>query len=205
MRLNKLAVALLLSTLINTPAIAAINANPGFYVGGDIATVVYDRPKGAAFDFFDNGVDGVLRPYIGYRFTDYIALELGYNDITNQNNSVSGGSGMFTFGPDHYRLYNIDLAGKLIMPFESGFSVFGKAGLAYTHQDVYNQTFVGSTPSVDTESNQVQPLVGVGVSYNFTKNFASDFSYTYYAPAGLVGRMNMLALGLSYTFGHSSE
>jgi hypothetical protein len=199
MRLAKISFTILFA-ILGTNAAAGINAYKGFYIGGNLQAVAYSRVQGAAlggvFPFGSSSL--VARPYIGYRFNDFFALEAGYNDFVNEDNYTNND----VWGPDHYRLYSVDLAGKFIAPFESGFSVFAKGGLAYTHQNVYNQTFVGGIISANTNSNQIQPLVGLGTSYNFNKNFAAELGVNYYFPVGNIGEISVLGLGINYTFGN---
>lgn len=190
--------AVAVAVLFSSSGYCAINANPGFYLGADMAVYHYDRPSGAAignvFGYFFP--ESVLRPYIGYRFNDYVALEAGYNDIENESSN-----GNATWGPDRLRVYTYDLAAKGIVPFENGFSLFAKGGVGLTHQYVYNVVFTGNPPTTNYTTNRFQPLVGVGASYNYTKNFATDFSINQYFPSGPVGAISMVELGLSYTFG----
>jgi opacity protein-like surface antigen len=197
-------IGFILAALLSTNASANINANNGFYIGGDLGIARYDRLEGAAvgrlFDiFYTSGTSLILRPYVGYRFTDYLALEAGYNDIENQKNHDDG-----YWGADHYRLYSFDLAGTLIAPFANGLSLFAKGGLAYTHQNVYNKRYTDGQVIIDSTSNRMQPLLGVGISYNFTKNFATDLSYTNYISSGNIGKIILVGVGVSYTFGGNS-
>lgn len=200
MRIIKASLAVFIA-LISTASFAAINANSGFYVGADLAVYHYDRPSGAAIGgiagvFNHIFPDSVIRPYLGYRFNDYLALEAGYNDIENESRN-----GNATWGPDRLRIYTYDLAAKGIVPFENGFSLFAKGGVGLTHQYVYNVVYTGNPPTTNYTTNRFQPLVGVGASYNYSKNFATDFSINQYFPSGSVGAISMVEIGLSYTFG----
>lgn len=200
MRLSRFT-AIAAAVLFSSNGFCAINANSGFYLGADLAVYHYDRPAGAA----TGGISGIfshifpdsgLRPYVGFRFNDYLALEAGYNDIENESRN-----GNATWGPDRLRIYTYDLAAKGIVPFENGFSLFAKGGVGYTHQYVYDVVFTGNPPTTNYTTNRFQPLFGVGASYNYTKNFATDFSVNHYFPSGPVGAISMVELGLSYTFG----
>ncbi len=185
------------SALITTTAFAGINASHGFYIGADAVTSDYSAVPGSAFNnqlFPIN--NGYFRPFAGFRFNDYFAVEGSYNDI--EDSKSNGGN---FWGPDHYRLYSYDLAGKLIAPFKNNFSLFGKAGVAYTHQDVFNQTFTNGPIMANTNTNVVQPLLGIGVNYNFTPKIAADVGFTHLFKHGSIGDINMLGMGLSYTFG----
>ncbi len=192
--------------LLSTNALANINANPGVYVGANIGVVDYGLVKGGSFDSLIEEIVPTShvfgRPYVGFRFNDYVAVEGGYTRIKNNSHGVNG-----EWGADHYYLYTIDLEAKFIKPFYNGLSVFGKVGGAITHQDVFNQMYADNpnTITVDTNSTQLQPLLGIGVSYNFTKNLATDLSFTYQFRSGKIDKIQMLGLGLSYTFGPSSE
>lgn len=202
MKYMKLSLFMLLFSATNT--YAAINANPGFYVGGAISDSFATAPPGTSLagvigtELFSFG----LRPTVGYRFNDYLALEGGYLNATDEKFTPKANDDL---GPDEIHIYSFDLAVKGIIPFESGFSLFAKTGLAYTHQYVYNKVFISDLePLVDKTSNRLQPLVGVGLSYNFTKKFASELSYTYYVPSNDIGKISMVALGLTYSFGSST-
>lgn len=198
MRISKALLAIFAAAICSS-SFAAINANPGFYVGADWAVYKYDRPYNAAWGgFFSNHLfpHDLLRPYVGYRFNDYLALEAGYNDIENESRD-----GNDYWGPDRLRIYTFDLAAKGIVPFENGFSLFAKGGFGWTHQYVYNVVYVGQLPIADYTTDRIQPLFGVGTSYNFTKNFAADFSINRYLPSGQIGGISMAAIGFSYTFG----
>jgi len=127
---------------------------------------------------------------------DYFALEAGYLDLINDHND-----GNDIYGPDHYRLYRIDFAGKAIYPFENGLSVYGKLGFAFVHQSVFNQDFINTQPIVDSKVNKILPLVGCGISYNFTPHFATDLSLMHIQGRSPINNINTLGLGLSYTLG----
>ena len=196
MRFHRLTV-LGVAALLSSNGFCVINANTGFYVGGDFVVDHYERPEGAAVGGLFNLPGGVLRPIVGYRFNDYLALEAGYSDIENENRN-----GNAYWGPDRLRIYSYDLSGKAILPFQSGFSLFAKGGLALTHQYVYNVVYAGGKPIANDTTNRIQPLVGAGMSYNITKNLATEFYASYNFPSGSIGGIEMIGLGVTYTFGY---
>lgn len=179
-------------------AFAGINAANGFYLGGELGVAGWQPATGSSFSSSITPFTVFLRPFVGYRFNDYVGLESGFYDLANDDNSANYSGNL---GADSYRLYVIDLAGKFIHSFSNGISVFGKVGLAYTHQSVFNQTFTYSDPSVDSSVNRILPEVGVGLSYNFTQNFATELSYTHLQGVDPIGRIEIIGLGLFYTFG----
>ncbi|MCD6039822.1 MAG: hypothetical protein K0S27_1222 [Gammaproteobacteria bacterium] len=71
--------------------------------------------SGAAINSSLIPIAGYVRPFVGYHFTDYLALEMGYDDLVNNSYAGGDGTGWGTLGPDHYRLYAIDLAGKFFI------------------------------------------------------------------------------------------
>jgi|GEM_PF-4887149 len=174
-----------------------MNAKSGSYVGGNVGLFGYGEVPGSAFHvaFLRVFNPGYLRPFIGYRFTDYFALESGYTDFVNDSTAGEG-----HWGPDRYRLYAVDLEGKFIYPFESRSSMYGKAGLAYTYQSVFNQTYVNSIPSADTTARRILPLIGLGLSYNFNQHLAIDWGVTYFQQMVPIRSIVTLGLGLAYTF-----
>jgi opacity protein-like surface antigen len=189
-----------LLSLSATTSFAGINAANGFYIGGDLAFTIYDPVDGAAMDSSLIAIDGYIRPYIGYRFTDYLAIEGGFDYLVNDHNAGGKATIPGTSGPDHYKLTAIDLAGKIIYPFVNGLSVFGKAGFAVVHQDVFNQTYQNDEPEVDTNTTRLMPLVGVGASYNFTQRIAAEISYVHIQRVNPIKNIEILGAGLSYTF-----
>jgi opacity protein-like surface antigen len=191
-------------TLLNLYTIAScagINAANGFYLGVDGVTFSSKAMNGAAFSSTINlGLNWDVRPYLGYRINDNFAVEGGYLDLINDK-SNGGGQGIFgTLGPDHYRLYAFDFAGKVIYPYGNGFSVYSKAGVAYVHQNVFNKTYINNPPIVDSKVNKILPLIGCGISYNFTQRFATDLAFTYIQGISPINNITSLGWGLSYTF-----
>ncbi len=177
-----------------TTSWAGMNAATGFYFGGDFIFATYKPVNGAASESSWLPIAGYIRPFVGYRFSDFLAMEAGYSSLVNDSNNAHG-----DYGPDDYRLYALDVAAKLIYPFENGFSVFGKAGAALTYQNVYNQKYTNWEPSADTNSTRPLPLLGIGVSFNFTQQLAAELSYVHFQGVNSIGNIDLLGLGLSYT------
>lgn len=190
------AVASLLSPL----AQAEINAANGFYLGIQYGMYHHPLPDGTAIlSFTDNGA--ALQPFIGYRINDYFAVESHYYYLGNQSHSYPYNSdSYFNFGPDHYHEHAIELAGKIIYPAPNNVSLFAKLGAALVHQNVYNQDWVGSPPVIDSNVTRLLPSIGFGLSYNFNKNVATDITATHIQGSGVIENIEMLGVGLSYTF-----
>lgn len=156
--------------LLLTPllACAALSAH-GPYLGVQGG---YVNPHDSHAEKVHNG----LRPYLGYRFDDHLALEVGYDSLNRKSDS---------------KMQGVDLLGKAIVPFPHNFSFFLQAGFAYIHQDIKNYR----------TKNNILPAGGVGVGYNFTQHFATDLSYLHMTDTfGKIKSIDFAAIGLSFTF-----
>ncbi|HTM64603.1 MAG TPA: outer membrane beta-barrel protein [Gammaproteobacteria bacterium] len=191
MRFQTLCVAMAAASL-SSNCFCMINAVKGFYLGAEGAFIHYIQPPGSTVTTPTS--TPMLRPVVGYRFNDYVALDGGYNDVANQSD---GGNNVV--GPNKFRLYTFDLAVKLIKPYPSGVSLFGKIGLGYSRQYVLNVPLVGNPPLANYSNNRLQGLLGGGISYNITKNLAAQLTGSYYFRSEQIGAMEMGAIGLVYT------
>lgn len=183
--------ALFLSVLV-TPVFAGVNASNGIYLGLGLVGGHYRPPEDAAFITSIVPIGLSWRPCAGYRINDYVALEAGYNYLAHA-------AGVSSLGPDEYELYAFDVAGKVIYPFESGFSIFSKFGVAVAHQYTFNQnTFF----NIDYRKSvtRVLPLIGAGASYNFNQQAALEMSVSRAFGNGNIRNIDMVNVGLSYTF-----
>ena len=188
-----------------TPAYAkAPTPAKGFYLGGDLTFISYVPVDGSSTNSSLGPSADYVRPFIGYRFDEYLAVEAGYNDFVNNRYNGGDYNGLGTLGGNHYKLYAIDCEGVLSYPLNAYFSLYGKAGLAYTYQNVYSQSYVGLPPTVDTTAHRFLPLFGLGLSYHFTHNLSSNLSFTHLQGVSPIGHVEILGLGLSYTLDHNN-
>lgn len=194
MRFNKWMVVAA-AALFSTNGFCMINAAKGFYLGAAAGFIHYIEPAGSTVNA--PTATPMLRPVVGYRFNDYVAVEGGYNDVVNKTNA-----GNSVVGDDKLRIYTFDLACKLIRPYANGFSLFGKLGLGYTRMTVFNQPLLANPPTVNYANNRAQGLMGAGISYNINKNFAVDLSGSYYFRSKQIVAMELGAVGLTYTVDH---
>jgi hypothetical protein len=190
----------------NNLCFAGINAKNGYYIGGEAGRAIVLRPDGAAFDpniffviiypFF--GGNYFFKPVIGYRFNNYIALEASYSQLLNERytpdpEKTSG------LGPDHYKLNIIDLSGKIIYPFKK-FSLYGILGFSFVHQNVFNQRYINGPILIDSNTDKVLTLFGLGTSYNFNQKFAVNLNASYLEGSKPIRDIHRLSLCLYYTF-----
>lgn len=179
------------SILFTAPAYAGINAANGFYLGLGLLGGVYSPPDRAAFTSRFLPITLSLRPYAGYQFNDFLAVEAGFDGLAYDKSESN-------IGPDEYQLYAFDVAGKLIIPFKSGFSLFGKLGVAFTHQYVYNVVY--NNVVANDVTNSILPLFGAGISYNFTQQSAVQLSAARALGNRGIRNIDMVTMGFNYTF-----
>lgn len=93
---------------------------------------------------------------------------------------------------------SVYLAGIGSIQVTDDFSLYGKLGVSLNHAKVAVSTpgFSGS----DSEST-TRPLIGLGLSYNFTKEIAGTLEYTHVGkiPETQI-KMSLLTLGVKYGF-----
>ena len=192
MRATKLfAAALLLCGLVAASQASA----QGFYIGGSVGQSNFDDSN-AIPDLITAGtVDGSDTGYKifgGYQFNQHFGLELAYVDLGKASYSgnffgvpVTGGS-VKTSG------FNFSAVGTL--PLGSNFALFGKAGF-FTWESKASDT-TGGVPFSGTE-NGTDLSLGIGASYNFTKNFAVRAEWERFKA---VGDIDLLSIGAVYKF-----
>ena len=78
-------IALLLATLVSTPAAAA---DREIYVGFHLGLAGVDINRGDAFDQVLDGDENSLSYDIGYKFNDFLAVEVGYYDLSKVDGAI---------------------------------------------------------------------------------------------------------------------
>ena len=124
------------------------------------------------FQFKDGGA-GV---YGGYRFNDYVGVELGYFRLL----SASGAGGKLTAD-------SLPASAVGYWPLSNDFSLFGRLGV-----NSVKTKFTGPGASSAREN---RALIGVGAEYNFSKNVALRAEYQ--RPASNV---STLFAGVKFSF-----
>lgn len=133
--------------------------------------------------------------YVGYNFTDWFGVEAAYNGFSNfKINDANGKHKLKIYGPE--------VAARFAYPLDAnGSDIFARVGVAY-HTDHLSNSNHGA--------DAWDPLVGVGVQYAFTKNFAARAGYDYYfnsfdsdykPESKLDGGLGFLYVGFQYTIG----
>lgn len=144
----------------------------GVYVEGNVGYGKLDENL-AGFSKNDNS-GFLLNANIGYKFMRYIGLELGYTYLPNED---------FGEGKDKYgilrtargnsnRLY--DAVVRLTLPFDNGFSLFGKLGIGYLNHDL---SIVYPDGGKEDTYGNFPAVAGAGVGYNFTPHFGVNAQF----------------------------
>ncbi len=137
----------------------------GSYVGINVGESTYDQAG-------ENESKTLVGLSYGTVINPNFDIEAGYlrHGKIKATDPVSGDSGSF----DTQSLY-LAAIGKL--PVADGFHAFGKAGVAVHYSDASLTT--GGTTISDSET-KVGPMIGIGVSYQFTQAFSGVLEYQYF-------------------------
>jgi hypothetical protein len=158
---------------------AAISKDPGIYLEGNLGIAKVNEVVLNA-DCDNSGLGGNFNA--GYKFNPNFALEVGtafYPDVL-----INEGNFLF------------DFAAKGIIPTKSGFSFFGKLGVALVH---HNIDPIYCNPGEVYKSTL---LIGLGIGYALTHNLEITIqsSGTNKVESSHVPAMYLSTLGLTYTF-----
>lgn len=184
------------AVLVLSGLVAAAQASAqGFYIGGSIGQSKMDDGN-AIPDLITSGtVDGKDTGYKifgGYQFNQNFGLELAYVDLGKASYSGTFLGAPVTGGTVKTSGVNISAVGTL--PLNSGFALFGKAGLFTWESKASDIT--GGVPFSGKEDG-TNASFGLGASYNFTKNFGIRSEWERFKA---VGDIDLLSVGIVYKF-----
>lgn len=143
---------------------------PGLYAGIDVGSTRLDGYKR------DEGIGA----FIGYKFSERIAIEAGYHGLVDSGWDF-GLSGGVTINQTA-----VSVLGTL--PLSSGFSVYGRLGWNRLEAE---RDFAGFEDSI----SETKILYGIGLGYRFTPSFNARVEVQ--KPASNITRT---ALGVAYHF-----
>jgi hypothetical protein len=201
-------------------ATTPISSVTPYYVGGTLGwgdTYQTVFSGAGAHNGNSSGLGG--RIYVGYRFTDTMAVEGGYSRIAN----VSGSYNTIdpVFGPINasgtISTYIFDAVLKLNHELENRFSLFSiyaKLGIAYLNEDGGNLNsdalILYQIPGSPVEAvnqgnpvgNKLLPTFSFGVNYHLAKNIDADLAWMHVEMVGssALKSVDMVGLGLAYNF-----
>lgn len=197
------AAVLVLSGLV---AASQALAQGGFYIGGSVGQSDINDDVAIPSLITSGTVDGTdsaFKIYVGYQFNDYFGMDVGYVDLgkARYNGSyfgtpVTGGS---------VDIWGLNFSAVGTLPVGAGFAVFGKLGL-FAWEATAKDTTAGF-PFRGTEYGGDFSL-GVGFSYNFTKNLSARVEWERFGLGGGggydysvdLGHVDLLSFGMAYRF-----
>lgn len=138
----------------------------------------------------------------GYRFNRNFALEAGYVDLgsyrfTGNTSAPAAGS-----LDGRYKAHGYSLVAVGIVPLQSGFSLYGKAGLFLARTELSASS--SATALGGADSSRGTGTIGAGLSYDFTRNVFGRAEWNRYARIGddNTGRasVDLYTVGVGYRF-----
>jgi OOP family OmpA-OmpF porin len=154
--------------------------------------------------YFKVGVGGSEYDFGGFK-KNKTAVSLAYGFAVDKNFGVelgylNFGKQRWVVGDSSSSLQNqsVYLAGVGSLPLTDAFSIYGKLGVALNHTKAAESNPVERSSGSETEA---KPLVGLGLSYNFTKDIAGTLEYHHVGKVSDTDlKMSVATLGIKYGF-----
>lgn len=169
-----------LAAFVAVPGVQAAD-DPGWYAGAGIGrtdvkkTSSWTQVTDAALfrsGFTSNTLieshDTAWKLYGGYQFNEHFAVEGGYHDLGQFKGTTIVSAPAASTAGGKWAAYAGSIAAVGSYPIAGRFSVLAKAGLAVTRLKVDLPVPTPFSPS----ATRVQPLLGLGVKFDFNKQFA---------------------------------
>jgi OOP family OmpA-OmpF porin len=199
---TKLAIAVALALVSG----AAWSADSGFYVGAsvgfsDVSASASEKASDsegntASIKGDFNGSDFGWTVYVGYDFNKYAAVELGYIDLGNPNDTVDkgsddlGGGDTVSYKTDvDLSLGGMDLAVVGKVPLGDSWDLHAKVGVVWWSPEVtwkHTDTYFTDGTVTDTyrvtykdRGDSTDLLVGVGASWKLNENIIFGLDWTH--------------------------
>ena len=172
----------------------AAPADRGWYAGVDVGRSNL-RLNGSDLDgaFANQGItsstsidghDTNLGANVGYRLSRNLALEGGYIDFGKFDfNAAASAPGADTIQGD-YKAHAWSFSAVGIAPIYDRWSLYGKAGVTRTTADMTAGSTTGATAPSGASASATGALIGVGASYDFTRNLYSKLEADRYTHVG---------------------
>lgn len=185
--------------------ITAHATGAGFYMGGQVGQ---SNTHNTAEDVHTGGIPPIVnvspsntglgaRLFLGYSANPYVGMEGGYTYFAPSTYSIPNSS---VCGDPSIQEHAFDVVGKGTFPIKN-FGAYMKAGIAFT-SSTSSGRLLDPNSSCHSQSTQrsIRPTVALGVSYDLTQNWVSDFSWTRIVGGGTFKNADLIALGISYHF-----
>jgi OOP family OmpA-OmpF porin len=182
----------------------------GRNIGQSKATIDDSRIAGSLAGFNstsinDDNHDTGHKLFVGYKLNKNIALEGGYFNLGKFGFTATTVLPAGTLS-GNIKLDGLNLDAVGILPINEKFSMFGRIGINYAEaKDKFTTT--GSVPeqtNLNPSRKQLDPKVGLGLQYNFTKSIgirAEAERYRVDDAVGNRGDIDLFSVGVVYRFG----
>jgi len=182
-------------------AFPAWSQDRGVYLGASIGQVEHKQGCEGVPVSCDQK-DTSWRLFGGYQFNRYIAVEAGYADL-GESKASGVLSGVNVNATAEVTAWDVAAVGSF--PIIDNLFAYGRAGIYYAETEVRATGTLGSFSATSGDKDTNTGLVlGVGLKYEFLRNFAVRAEYQRYfeVGGGDVGEsdVDVLSLGLLYRF-----
>lgn len=191
------------------PAFAQDFPGAGFYIGGGLGqSHVSGVSSGGTANGLPYSVSGLdqnkttAQIFAGYQFDETWGIQVQYTDLGKRSGTINynGASG----STGDVKAYEWGLAGTATFPFYEKWFAKAKLGVSENHLDGFSTT-VGGVRFSAGDKNNTDVLAGIGVGYQWSKNFSSRLEYEYYgkfkmANANGSGNGSNIGLRMQYNF-----
>jgi OOP family OmpA-OmpF porin len=161
----------------------------GWYGGLDVGGSHLSGINTDSLDSFDKS-DMAFDVNLGYRLNRNFAVEGAYTDLGKFHfSSAAAGDG-------DVKPHAVSLSAVGILPLQSNFSLYGKAGVAHTETK--------SGGALDASDSKDGLLAGAGVMYDFNRNVYAKAGWDHFDDVGNdatgKGHADIYSLGVGYRF-----
>lgn len=170
--------------------------NPGIYLSGQLGMSSLHYGPHTEYLLARNSVENQKfagRACLGYAFSQFIALELGYDyyGYPKFKDNITGNT-------QDLLQQGIDISGKASLPLDYGFGFYIKAGCVWMHRGTLNSN-AGNFASKNANS-KIAPLGGLGATYSLTPNTMLDLGWTKTMTISNLATADLITVGLTYKF-----
>lgn len=143
----------------------------------------------------DSSTEAAAKVFAGYDIDKTWAVEGGYTNFGSKDHSFVQNGNAGQINTDSHAFY---VAGKATMPVNDQVGVFGKLGVARTHDSISG---TGAAAGLGGDPSKTGLYASVGAQYAINKNVALTAEVEHMGHSAEVGRKSTaLSLGARYSF-----
>jgi len=177
---------LMIAASLALGASGAYAQETGWYGGLDVGSSHLSGINTDSLDSFDKS-DTAFDVNLGYRLNRNFAVEGAYTDLGKFHFSSAA------VGDGDVKPTAVSLSAVGILPLQSNFSLYGKAGIAHTE-----------TKALGSSDTKDGLLAGAGVMYDFNRNVYAKAGWDHFDDVGNdatgKGHADIYSLGVGYRF-----